>query len=150
MQSKHISAWKTVDAHRQVAAALMPSSGTPWPFFSHFSSFNSCDLSDLPVSFCKSSFQASPAGSANCRCCSARPAPGDGWTDGRGAGKLPGTDGRLCREPHQRGTRAKGGHKSGLTLKPSSATHRGARIRPRGKPRRGCSCPAAGKRLCKA
>ena len=119
-------------------------------FFSHFPSFNSCDLSDLPVSFCKSSFQASSVGSTSCRCCGAQPAPGDGRTDGQRAGKLPGADGQLRREPRQRSTRAKGRCESGLALTPSSGAHRGARILPGGEPRRGCPCLVVGKRLCKA
>lgn len=53
----------------------MPSSGTPpAPFSSHFPSVNSCDLSDLPLSFCKSFFQAGPAGRASHRCWCGSPA----------------------------------------------------------------------------
>lgn len=59
------------------------------------------------------------------RCCSAWAGPGDGWMEGQGAGMLPGADGRLCHEPHHRGTRAKGGHECGLVPQPSSAAHRG-------------------------
>lgn len=87
LQSKHLSAWKTRNACGQVAVALVPSSGTPLPFFSHFPSFDSCDLADLPISFSKSSFQESLVGSKSCRCCGVWPEPGDGrGTGSREAG----------------------------------------------------------------